>query len=100
MKNKIWFLFLFFLLLGCNSEDTLHVVTFNVRYDNPADGQNRWEARVPVIESYLQSEQPDIIGMQEVQYNQLQDLQDILPGYNYVGTGRNDGKQGGEFTPV
>lgn len=100
MKNKIWLLLLMFFMLGCNKQEVLHVVTFNVRYDNPADGPNRWEARLPVIESYLQDEQPDIMGMQEVKHNQVIDLERILPDYDYVGTGRDDGKQGGEYTPI
>lgn len=97
------FLFLFLSAGSSNKEESkrnLHVVTFNVRYDNPNDGQNRWEKRVPIIESYFVKEKPDIIGMQEVKHNQILDLQKILPEYDYVGSGRDDGKQGGEYTPI
>lgn len=105
MMNFLPVIFLFLSLsTGYNSKEAskkdLHVVTFNVRYDNPNDGQNRWEMRVPVIESYFAKEKPDIIGMQEVKHNQILDLQKILPGYDYVGNGRDDGKQGGEYTPI
>jgi endonuclease/exonuclease/phosphatase family metal-dependent hydrolase len=93
-----------FIATGCNNrevaKDELHVVTFNVRYDNSNDGENRWEMRVPIIKTYFTKETPDIIGMQEVKHNQILDLQKILPEYDYVGTGRDDGKQGGEYTPV
>jgi len=104
IANSIFFLLLVF-NWGCNNsnnkqKDELHVVTFNVRFDNPNDGSNRWEMRVPIIESYFAKEKPDIIGMQEVKHNQILDLLKILPGYDYVGTGRDDGKQGGEYTPV
>ncbi|HZH72536.1 MAG TPA: endonuclease/exonuclease/phosphatase family protein, partial [Mariniphaga sp.] len=88
-------------LLACdNPEVRLNVMTFNVRYDNPNDGANRWELRVPLIEKYLKEEMPDIVGMQEVRHNQVLDLMKIMPGYSYVGSGRDDGKQGGEYTPV
>lgn len=103
MKYKIvgFLTLLFFLLWGCTNKNTeLQVMTFNVRYDNPADGPNRWENRLPVIKFYFTEEEPDIIGMQEVLNNQLLDLSNILSGYEYVGTGRNDGKQAGEYTPV
>ena len=80
--------------------EDLHVVTFNIRYDNPNDGINRWEARIPLVEKYLIKESPDIIGMQEVVHRQILDLQRILPDYDYVGTGRNDGKADGEYTPI
>jgi endonuclease/exonuclease/phosphatase family metal-dependent hydrolase len=96
---------LFFVLLvlfsGCDTKDaSLHIVTFNIRYDNPNDGKNRWEARIPVVESYLTKEAPDIMGMQEVVHRQIVDLQDMLPEYDYVGTGREDGKEGGEYSPI
>lgn len=92
---------LLILLAGCDSEkDELHVVTFNIRYANPADGVNRWENRIPVVRSYFAQEMPDIIGMQEVLHSQILDLQNMLPGYSYVGTGRDDGKQGGEYSPI
>src|SRR5690554_3247397 len=80
--------------------EDLHIVTFNIRYDNPNDGINRWEARVPIVEKYLTLEAPDVIGMQEVVHGQVLDLQRILRDYGYVGTGRDDGKSGGEYTPV
>ena len=103
MKYKIvsFFTLLFFLFFGCtNKKAELEVMTFNVRYDNPEDGANKWENRLPVIKFYFTEEEPDIIGMQEVLHHQVLDLLNILSGYDYVGTGRNDGKQGGEFTPV
>lgn len=85
----------------CMREDeTLEVMSFNVRYDNPGDSINRWDNRLPLIESYLISEMPDIIGMQEVLHHQLEDLQSVLPGYQYAGVGRDDGKEGGEFCPI
>ncbi len=75
-------------------------MTFNIRYDNPADGQNQWQNRVPLVRAYLDSVAPDIAGMQEVVHHQLIDLQDMLPGYSYIGTGRDDGKTKGEYSPL
>ncbi len=76
---------LLILLVGCGQEEEhLHLVTFNVRYDNPRDGINRWENRIPIVKTYLTMESPDIIGMQEVLHNQLLDFQEMLPGYSYV----------------
>ena len=103
MKKRmpLFFMFLMICILGCNNSfEKLVVVTFNIRYDNPNDGTNSWENRVPLIESWFREEMPDLIGMQEVRHNQLLDLENILPDYAYVGTGRDDGKQGGEYTPV
>src|SRR5207244_2384117 len=43
---------------------------------------------------------PDLLGMQKVLANQGDDLQKQLPGYGFAGSGRDDGKRGGEFNPV
>ncbi len=102
---KLFSLFLaliLFVLSGCETHQTdqLHLVTFNIRYDNPNDGDNRWANRIPIVENYFREEAPDIIGMQEVLNNQLLDLQQMLPDYGYVGTGRDDGNTAGEYSPI
>ena len=38
--------------------------------------------------------------MQEVRFDQLTYLHANLPNYSYVGVGRDDGFQGGEYTPI
>jgi endonuclease/exonuclease/phosphatase family metal-dependent hydrolase len=76
------------------------LMTFNIRLDLAADGVNRWENRVPVVAAYVDSVAPDIAGMQEVLHHQLLDLLDMMPGYAYVGTGRDDGRTGGEYSPL
>ncbi|GEO19620.1 endonuclease [Cyclobacterium qasimii] len=78
----------------------MKIVSFNIRYDNPEDGINRWQARIPIVKSYLTSEKPDIIGMQEVLHSQTLDLQEMLSDYAFVGTGRNDNKTAGEYAPI
>lgn len=102
MKSRLNILFLLSLLFfSCSRvEQPVTIMSFNIRYDNPEDGLNRWEARVPLVAAYMDSVAPDIAGMQEVRHNQLIDLQKIMPGYSFIGTGRDDGKQGGEYSPV
>ncbi len=86
---------------SCGTSQTeLTVMTFNIRMDTPADGINQWENRIPLFREYMDSVAPDIAGMQEVLHNQLLDINDIMTGYGYVGTGRDDGKTGGEYSPV
>ena len=86
---------------SCNSDGhELTIMTFNIRYDNPNDGENRWQARIPIVQAYMDRVAPDIAGMQEVLHNQIHDLLDIMPGYSYVGVGRDDGETGGEYSPI
>ena len=81
-------------------DHTVTVMTFNIRFDNPGDGINAWSNRIPVTKAYMSQETPDILGVQESLYHQNLDLLEIMPGYAYVGTGRDDGKEGGEFSPI
>ena len=81
-------------------ENTLEVVSYNIRYDNSQDGENQWDIRKETLASYLLKSSPDIIGMQEVLNNQLADLSNLLKEYKYVGVGREDGKTKGEYSPI
>ena len=76
------------------------VMTFNIRYDNPRDGQFRWEKRKHTVKQVLHKEDPDIIGFQEVLDNQYWDLVQILSDYHSFGRGRDDGLTAGEYAPV
>lgn len=95
---------LFLILFSfCSAEKPateMKVMTFNVRFDNPSDGLNAWPHRIPIVEAYMKEEMPDIVGMQENLHHQNQDLLEIMPGYAFVGTGRDDGLEGGEFSPI
>lgn len=74
--------------------------TFNIRLDTPADSLNSWQYRKDAVCRYIKDKGIDIFGMQEVKHNQLVDILDGLPGYGYVGVGRDDGKEGGEYSPL
>ncbi len=92
-----------FLILGCSRESdkkSLTVMTFNIRYDNPRDGENAWPNRIPLVCNLLNSEKPDLIGMQEVLYQQYQVLDSALRDYGSVAVGRTDGLKAGEMNPV
>lgn len=95
---------LLFLSLSMNgiaqNNGSLKVMTFNIWYDNPEIQNNDWSQRKALICKLLSDKQPDLIGMQEVLVHQLNDLYECLPGYEYVGLGREDGETAGEFVPV
>ena len=63
--------------------------TFNIRYDNPADSLNNWQFRKDTVIRFIQAQNMDIVGMQEVLHNQLEDLLQRLPGYKAIGVGRD-----------
>ncbi len=78
----------------------LRVMTFNIRYDTPKDSMNSWEHRKDFAASYLPFYDLDICGMQEALVNQCNYLDSVLQDYSYIGVGRDDGKEKGEFSPI
>lgn len=90
-------------LISCTSNDNLSDLTwatFNIRYDNPGDKLNNWHFRKDSVARFIQRQNIDIVGMQEVLHNQLEDLKARLPEYAEVGVGREDGKTQGEYAPI
>jgi len=78
----------------------LNVISFNIRYNNPADGANAWPNRKAMAAKIFTDYGVDFAGLQEVLSDQIHDLQDQLPAYAWLGAGREDGKEGGEFSPI
>ena len=56
----------------CSPAETLRVMTFNVRYPNPGDGANAWPARRDLLVETIRARRPDVIGTQELFYEQGQ----------------------------
>nr|BFF20035.1 endonuclease/exonuclease/phosphatase family protein [Promicromonospora thailandica] len=91
-------------VIGPARGDALHVMSFNVRYDR--EGQTRpgepdhWPERAPLTTAFLRLEQPTVLGVQEVEFNQLTAVEDGLGrGYAMVGFGR-DGGAAGEYSAI
>jgi endonuclease/exonuclease/phosphatase family metal-dependent hydrolase len=80
--------------------EPLRVLSFNIRYANPEDGDNRWQRRRGLVVETILTFDPDLLGLQEVLYAQGQFLRDKLTGYGFVGVGREDGKRKGELCPI
>lgn len=77
------------------------ILSFNIRYDNPNDGENAWVNRKEKVANTILFHNADIIGMQEVLNHQIKDLEKLLPKkYAWEGVGRTDGKKAGEYSPI
>lgn len=81
---------------------SLSVGQYNIRYDNPLDAKdgNGWVVRRQKMYDLINYEQWDLFCAQEVLHNQIEDLNANIDGYNYVGSGRDDGKTKGEYAPI
>lgn len=98
MRNFIFLALLWLAQTGF--AQPLTVGTFNIRYDNPRDSGNLWKDRALVCASLIQFHQFDIIGTQEGLKHQLEQLQTLLPAYQYFGVGRDDGRSAGEHAAI
>ena len=94
------YMFPFFLSMNFSLKKELIVLSYNIRYDNPNDGENQWKYRKEIIANYIKEIRPDIIGMQEVLDPQLVFLDISLTEFSFVGVGREDGKTKGEYSPI
>jgi len=81
-------------------EARLRVMTFNIRYDNAGDGENRWRNRRDAVAAVIAENKVDVVGLQEALERQIDDLAQRLPDYAWYGVGRDDGKTRGEFAPI
>lgn len=81
-------------------ETTLNIASYNIRYDNPNDAPDTWDKRHPVIINMIKFHEMDIIGIQEGLAHQVYALSEGLSNYGYVGVGRDDGKEKGEFSAI
>ena len=80
----------------------LTVATMNVRLFSYGDGKkyNGWWHRGGYLCDLVKAQRFDIFGAQEVKIKQMESLREQLDGYDYIGVGRDDGKEAGEFCPV
>jgi endonuclease/exonuclease/phosphatase family metal-dependent hydrolase len=86
--------------LWAGAAEPLRVMTFNIRYDNPADGENAWPKRRDWVGEVIRDQKVDLVGVQEALGRQVKDLEERLPDYAWFGAGRDDGKQKGEYVPL
>ena len=101
MKRILFMLMAVLMAAGLQAQ-RLYVATYNIRYNNPDDVAegNGWKQRYPYICDLINFEQPAIFGAQEVLHGQLTDLVAGLPHYRYLGVGREDGKEKGEYSAI
>jgi len=101
MKKPFLLLFCLFMALTMNAQG-LTVGTYNVRNNNNGDYKNYdgWNQRKDAMCEEINFVFPDLFGSQEVTHQQVVDMLADLPDYAYLGVGREDGKEGGEYSPI
>ena len=90
------------LLFGSNilfSQD-LKVMTYNIRLSLESDKENSWDNRKQDALALMNYYHPDYFGVQEAVPQQMTDIKTGLKDYDYVGVGRDDGKNQGEYSAI
>lgn len=75
-------------------------MTYNIKLDYPKEGENSWQNRKPFFINQIKFYEPDVLGVQEAMPNQMKDMDSLLTDYSFVGVGRDDGKNEGEFSAI
>ena len=77
----------------------LRVMSYNV-WLAPTPESNDWPARRDNLVADIRTTDPDLFGLQEAYKHQLDYIMAALGDYSFVGVGRDDGAEGGEYCPV
>jgi endonuclease/exonuclease/phosphatase family metal-dependent hydrolase len=74
----------------------IRVMTYNVRYAALDRGPREWPRRRDAVAATVRLHRPDVLALQEVWQDQLPDLRERLPAYEWVA----ERHRTGEHTPV
>ncbi len=99
MMRKIILSVFSILLLHKADAQPLNVMTFNIRLNVASDSLNAWLHRKNLVVSQIQFFDVDILGVQEAKPDQMKDLANLLPEYNYIGVARDTGSWG-EYSAI
>jgi endonuclease/exonuclease/phosphatase family metal-dependent hydrolase len=90
------------LCVACSSQlfSQTKVMTYNIKYDATSDTVNNWNFRKEAMVKLIKHYEPVFIGLQEALVHQVSYLDEALPAYTYIGVGRDDGKEKGEFSAI
>lgn len=77
----------------------MKILSFNIRYPEPADGDNIWDLRKAAVAETIRLSGADAVGLQEPEIEQLQHLDEALPEYGRLGVSRY-GTEHDKFTAI
>lgn len=102
MKRLLIFLICALSLASCAKKSEITVMSFNIRLspNDSFDGENSWLYRKEAAVRMLNEVSPDLFGIQEGIYAQVQYLVENLPQYAKYGVGRDDGLDRGEANAI
>ncbi len=78
------------------------VMSYNIRCGlcEAPENPHNWKKRKYFVAHLIKTHNPDVIGLQEAEIFQVEDLVEMLDDYSWMGVGRDDGKDKGESTAI
>jgi endonuclease/exonuclease/phosphatase family metal-dependent hydrolase len=102
--KKYFLLFAIIILsqLAFAQTENIKVMSYNIRcgFCEDSSSVNNWSNRKYLIAYLIKSYKPDLIGLQEAEMFQVNELIEMLDEYDWYGVSREDGKQKGESTAI
>ncbi|OFY49465.1 MAG: hypothetical protein A2W85_06390 [Bacteroidetes bacterium GWF2_41_31] len=99
-RSQLIFILSFLFCFNAVAQDTtLSIMSWNIRYDNPADSADNWNFRKAGLVEIVKQYHPDFFGVQEALPQQMAYLEDNLTGYQFIGIGREAGGLG-EYSAI
>ena len=92
----LFFLCIFYLPAKADTSKSLdlRVMSFNIRNSYARDGENDWKNRKELVYQTIRDYSPAILGLQEANHAQQNELLSALPEYGFVGIGAKGGSKG------
>ena len=87
MKRLLFLALACVAMVGCGERAIeMRAATFNVRFDSEADAANgdSWAERKGSVAKVILDHDFDIVGTQEANKDQMPELAELLPGYDYI----------------
>lgn len=81
-----------------SSQEIIRIMSFNIRCTNV--GSDSWKDRVGIVTETIENSKADSVGVQEATTEWMETLDETLVDYDYVGVGRDDGKNKGELSAI
>jgi endonuclease/exonuclease/phosphatase family metal-dependent hydrolase len=102
MKNLYFFFMILYLVVisGPLTGQSSVFLTFNIRFDNPGDGENNWHHRKQNVVELISHYDASIVGTQEGLNHQVEYIDSCLSDFTYIGVGRDDGISKGEYCAI
>lgn len=101
-KYLLLFIVIILAQIAFAQTENITVMTYNIRcgFCEDSSNVNNWSNRKYLVAYLIKSHNPDLIGLQEAEMFQVNELIEMLDEYNWYGVSREDGKEKGESTAI